>query len=232
MMKKQLTRVFSGSKLCKFSVELYGRQIENPSSQQEGTAMLRVFAQAREKHDLNFKAPVYALRMQSYPGVLTSARSPDRALLIDYMSCIGYHMSLDFRTMDPKPFMEMFPTLLPLTEIQHQVSIFGQDHVVDIEPPRETAQYPVLRPSYETAHPVELASYGACVSAPLGSIVHARSGDKANNSNIGFFVRSADEYPWLQTFLTVAKLQDLLGKDYRGQRIERVEFPLIWAVHL
>lgn len=73
MMQNQLSRVFSKSNLCKFSVELYGRQVDNPSSQQEGTAMLRVFAQARKRHDLIFRAPVYALRMQSYPGMSRSS---------------------------------------------------------------------------------------------------------------------------------------------------------------
>lgn len=141
-------------------------------------------------------------------------------------------MNLDFRTMEPKAFMEIFPSLIPQAAIKHQVLLPTQQKVLDIPPPQATQQYPIQRPSYETSKPVNLASFGGTVRAPLGSIVHARSGDKANNSNVGFFVRHEDEYPWLQSLLTVAKLIELLGKDYNGQRIERVEFPGILAVHL
>jgi hypothetical protein len=48
---------------------------------------------------------------------------------------------------------------------------------------------------------------------------------------VGFFVRHEDEYPWLQSLLSKAKLIELLGGDYNGNRIERVEFPGMLAVH-
>jgi hypothetical protein len=87
-------------------------------------------------------------------------------------------------------------------------------------------------------HPVSLETFGPTQLAPLGSIVHARSGDKANNSNIGFFVQHDDEYPWLQSFLTVPRLKLLFGDDWTDntedgaeRRVERCEFPKILAVH-
>ncbi|KAK5175648.1 uncharacterized protein LTR77_000787 [Saxophila tyrrhenica] len=211
MMKNQLNRLLGESKFCKFSAELYGKQVENPSSQQQGTVMLRVFAQARRKEDISaerFRIPIYSLRMQSYPG---------------------YHMNLDFRTMDPKRFMEIFPCLMRQDAIQHQVLVGGE--TIDIPPPAKTATYDVIRPSYETESPVRLSSFGETVQKPLGSIVHARSGDKVDNSNVGFFVRHEDEYPWLQSLMTVDKFKQLLGDDYAEQRVERVEFPLLNAVH-
>ncbi|OQO06222.1 hypothetical protein B0A48_08810 [Cryoendolithus antarcticus] len=181
MMQQQLANLFGGSDLSKFSSEVYGTEAIDPSSQQEGTTMLRVFVQARRKEDLapaKFKTPIYSLRMQSYPG---------------------YHMNLDFRTMEPKPFMEIFPSLTPQLMIDHRVRISMQ------------------RPSYETTSPHDLSSFGETVRAPLGSIVHARSGDKANNPNVGFFVRNADEYAWLQSILTVKEMKKSLGKDYGGR---------------
>lgn len=71
MMKNQLNHLFGNSNFCQFSAEVYGKQVEDPSSQQEGTVMLRVFAQARRKEDISadrFRIPIYSLRMQSYPG--------------------------------------------------------------------------------------------------------------------------------------------------------------------
>jgi hypothetical protein len=217
MMKNQLSHIFQDSRFSKLSIELYGTQAENPSSQQAGTVSLRVFAQARRKEDideLRFKIPLYALRMQSYPG---------------------YHMNLDFRTMAPRPFMEMFPALMPVSLIDHRVQI-STGEPIKVDQPKVTATYPVLRPSADTAEPVDLLSFGPTEFAPLGSIVHARSGDKGDNSNVGFFVRDASEYPWLRTLLSVDKLKQLLGDDWHSgnpnRRVERIEFPTIHAVHL
>jgi hypothetical protein len=217
MMRNQLLDAFKGHNFSKLSIELYGTPATEPSSQQEGTVFLRVFAQARERSDIDakhFKIPVYALRMQSYPG---------------------YHMSLDFRTMDPKPFMEIFPALISQSVINQTVD-FGDGPVQHVTSPTLIKSYSITRPSYETANPHSLLHFGPTARAPLGSIVHARSGDKADNSNIGFFVRHEDEYSWLQSFMTVQKLKELLGKDWfagdTSRRVERVEFPNIWAVHL
>jgi hypothetical protein len=40
MMMNQLKHMFGGSNFSKFSAEVYGKQVENPSSQQEGTLMV------------------------------------------------------------------------------------------------------------------------------------------------------------------------------------------------
>jgi hypothetical protein len=145
-------------------------------------------------------------------------------------------MNLDFRTMDPKPFMEIFPVVYPLNKVNHQV-LLHDNTCIDIPPNSMTREYDSQRPSYETAHPVDLSAFGPTARLPLGTIVHARSGDKADNSNIGFFVRHADEYPWLQTYLTVERIQQLFGDDWKPNRkgkepkIERCEFPGVFAVH-
>lgn len=147
-------------------------------------------------------------------------------------------MNLDFRTMDPKPFMEIFPALINLNLLNHQAKLFPDGPEMQIPPPSITQKQPVQRPSYETLRPIPLETFGTTQLAPLGSIVHARSGDKANNSNIGFFVRHEDEYSWLRSFLTVSRLKLLFGDDWTDKtedgtdrRVERCEFPRILAVH-
>lgn len=217
MMKRQLESICAGNRFSRFSVELYGTAGSNASSQQAGTVSLRVFAQARRREDITadwFKKPIYALRMQSYPG---------------------YHMNLDFRTMEPRPFMEMFPATMPVAAIDHRVEM-STGAGIKVAPPAVTEEYPVLRPSGDTVNPVDLINFGPTDYVPLGSVVHARSGDKGDNSNVGFFVRHADEYDWLKSLLSVSKLKSLLGDDwFKGdpsRRVERVEFPGINAVHL
>jgi hypothetical protein len=71
MMKQQLAHVFRDHRFSKLSIEVYGSVPQEPQSQAEGTVSLRVFAQARQIEDIaadKFKIPIYALRMQSYPG--------------------------------------------------------------------------------------------------------------------------------------------------------------------
>lgn len=52
------------------------------------------------------------------------------------------------------------------------------------------------------------------------------------DANIGFFVRSDDEWDWLRSFLTIPKIKQLLGPEYNGKAIDRFEIPGIRAVHL
>jgi hypothetical protein len=84
-------------------------------------------------------------------------------------------MNLDFRTMDPKPFMELFPATTSLSEIDHQGHIHGT--TITILSAIKTSMYPTLQPSYETQNHISLDSFGPAEQAPLGSIAHARSGD-------------------------------------------------------
>jgi hypothetical protein len=72
MMKNQMHHSFEDCNFSKLSIELYGTPTSNPASQKAGTVFLRVFAQARNKEDIaapKFRNRVYALRMQSYPGL-------------------------------------------------------------------------------------------------------------------------------------------------------------------
>lgn len=213
MMKNQLNSAFRNSNFKKLVISVIGTPQENSRVQSLGTCVLRVFVQAERKEDVDFahfKQLVYAIRMQSYPG---------------------YHMDLDFRMMEPKMFMELWPTTIDQAKIKQSV-ILWDGKVIEVGAPSLFSEIPRERPSYETAHPLLLSTFGETQIVPLGTIVHARSGDKGNNLNVGFFVRHEDEYPWLQSLLTVDKLKELLGNENReGIRIERCEFPLLKAVH-
>ncbi|CAG5184826.1 uncharacterized protein ALTATR162_LOCUS11101 [Alternaria atra] len=214
MMKRQLTSIFQGHRFSKLSMELYGGQALDPKSQAAGTAMLRVFVQAKRKEDIaasNFRIPIYSLRMQSYPGKLS------------------HELGLPLN--GSQAFHGDFPTTIPISQINHRMRLDNEPIIYAPSPPM-FAEYPQLRPSYETATALDLRSFGLSSKAPLGAIVHARSGDKGNNSNVGFFVRYADEYPWLQSFLTVERLCVLFEDDWKdGYKAERCEFPNILAIH-
>jgi len=120
---------------------------------------------------------------------------------------------------------------MPQNLIHHCVHL--GDAVHEIPPPAVTRDYPAQQPSSDgPENPTDLSTFGETVRGPLGWIVHARSGDKGSNANVGFWVRSSEEYEWLRSLLTVPFLEQLLGGEYReGRKIDRFELPGLWAVH-
>jgi hypothetical protein len=68
------------------------------------------------------------------------------------------------------------------------------------------------------------------VVATLGEIVHARSGDKGGDANLGVWVRDAHAWEWLKSTLTVDELRRLLPET-RALPITRYELPNLGAVN-
>ncbi|KAF7305758.1 hypothetical protein HMN09_00729500 [Mycena chlorophos] len=201
--------------------QLLGVPAKNPRSQTAATATLRIVAQAKRAEHLGmqkFMRPLMDLIMGAYPGGTV-------------------HM--DTRMGLPRPIHEYFVTLLDQRDVKHQVHL-PNGSVVDIPPPPKTQVFPSQQPS--TPRFVSSAPVGAkksaldidfrpTIRAPLGAVVHARSGDKGSDANVGFFVEDRDQYKWMRKLLSVDKIIELLGDDYNGQAIDRFELPNILAVH-
>ncbi|KAF4416298.1 duf1446 domain containing protein [Fusarium acutatum] len=84
----------------------------------------------------------------------------------------------------------------------------------------------------DTEQPYDLDMYGPTEKVCLGSRVHARSGDKGSNANVGFWVQQNDEYEWLRSFMSVETFKGLLRDEYDPRFvIERFELPNIQCVH-
>lgn len=190
-----------------------GRPPVDPKNQDAATVDLRIFAQSKDESALstaNFLRPVTDIIMQSYPGAT---------------------FGVDARQAAPKPYFEYFVSILPQSSIKHVCHFPEKNLQIDIPPPTDTIDFVASQDSYESADAVDLSTFGETTRAPLGYIVHARSGDKGSDANVGFFVRSEDEYTWLQSLLTVKKIRELLGEDDTGKDIFRFELDNIWAVH-
>ncbi|CRK17073.1 hypothetical protein BN1723_017517 [Verticillium longisporum] len=163
------------------------------------TVDLRIFAQARNEEDLalgKFFRPVSDVIMQSYPGAT---------------------FGVDARQAQPKPYYEYWVSLLPQASISHVVHLPSKGLEFLVPPPSDTKAFVRDQDTYETSNPVDVGSFGPTTRAPLGYIVHARSGDKGSDCNVGFFVRQADEWDWLRSVLTVDKVRELLGDDDTGK---------------
>ncbi|KAJ5901921.1 DUF1446-domain-containing protein [Penicillium taxi] len=193
-----------------FSFQLYGSVPQHPETQDAATLHLRIVAEAKSSEAFtpkNFARPTFDIIMNTFPAATMTLRTPVVS-----------------------PFQEYFPTLIP----QPTVTVhFSQPDKKDIEvtPAEVVLKGPVQQPTYEAIAPLPLSTFGVTTQAPLGHVVLGRAGDKGSNCNVGFFVRNADEWSWLQSLLSTEKFIELMGKDYKGQKIDRMEFPHLWAVH-
>jgi hypothetical protein len=78
--------------------------------------------------------------------------------------------------------------------------------------------------------PAATSPAGPTVRAPLGRVVGARSGDKAGNANLGVFARSDQSWAWLDGFLTVDRLRELLP-EAAGLAVDRHRLPNLRALN-
>lgn len=227
MLEDQIRRLLSphSENFTLLNFSTLGNAPDDPVDQNSATVTFRVFAQAPEPEHLapnRFARLIFDNIMQGYPGAT-------------------FH--LDFRQAFPKAVFEYYVTLLPQSDINHQVHLpwlhsEPATATTTIPPPSDTKVYPNRQPSQPvTSNPSDLTSFGPTVRGPLGWIVHARSGDKGSDANCGFWVRHADEYAWLRTLLSADRARQLLGKEYRADkngdsiRIDRFELPELKAVH-
>jgi hypothetical protein len=199
-------------KFTKLSFQHIGQPIENGKTELEATTTLRIFAQAASEADFppnGIAALVEGLSMGTYPG---------------------YHRALDLRCTMPKLFMEYWPTRVNEDQLQLRVSILGGESIA-IPNHANTIDYMVSE-DYDAKLTYDPSRWGPTILLPLGTIVMGRSGDKGANANIGLFMRHADEYDWLRSYLTKKKFMQILGDEAKYvYKLERVEFPGLLAVH-
>ncbi|KAJ5697816.1 hypothetical protein N7488_011500 [Penicillium malachiteum] len=212
-----------GKSVEKFSClkfSLNGWCQEDPENQDVATVDFRIFVQTKDKNLLGAGSMLGFQRwcmenfLQSVPGA---------------------SIENDLRQTSGKEYFEYWAALLPQSEVHHQmnlpwlnkiISIPSSTHLEDYGKTYDTRQW-----TYDTRDPIDLASYGPTERRPLGSIVLGRSGDKASDANVGFFVRNYDEWHWLRSLLTVAKMKELLGPEYNVKDVDRFEIPALRAVH-
>ncbi|KAF2422861.1 DUF1446-domain-containing protein [Tothia fuscella] len=219
-MEEQARFAIGEELISKFSMlrfHVHGTSPDNPKTQELATVDFRIFAQARDA----------ALFDPSLPDGF--ARKLYETVL---QSCPGVSRPNDLRQSTAKSYFEYFVTLIPQSACNHRVHLLFDDHaVIDVALPPLTQEYG-SQDSYDTKDPVPLESFGETTDAPLGHVVLGRSGDKASDANVGFFVSNQEQWDWLRSFLTISKLKELLGQeDLSGGRIDRFEMPNIRVVH-
>ncbi|TDZ14632.1 hypothetical protein Cob_v012535 [Colletotrichum orbiculare MAFF 240422] len=212
-LKNQVLGKIDRNKFTTLSIEKYGSGAPDPRSQKASTVQFRMFAQSPRADALqDFRRAVFYNGLQGYCGL---------------------HLGMDWRTMEPRPYVRYFPSLISQSDVPLAVSF------LDVERNITVAAKSLLHCSqaapqrdYDAPAPSANSSTSRVARRPLGDLVFARSGDKGGNANIGFWVRDGLAWPWLQSFLSKERLIELLGDDWRDSfALERCEFPKLWAVH-
>lgn len=211
LLERQVRNLLDESKYHTLIFRTSGSCETDPSSQDAATVDVRIFAQSRSEDALavaNFVRPCTDTIMQSYPGAT---------------------FAVDARQAAPKPYYEYFVSIFPQDRMRHICHTPFNGNSILIDPPRDTVPFVFDQATYDTKAPFDLGVFGPTTRAPLGYVVHARSGDKGSDANVGFFVRHEDEWNWLRSLLSTEKVRLLLGKDYVGNQIFRFELPNIWG---
>jgi hypothetical protein len=152
-----------------------------------------------------FAGRLHSLYLGSYPGF--------------------FHDGGAMRVMAPHPRIDYWPAILPLSRVQHRV-VFPDGNVVNVAPPTETSYEE--QPVHPEPEPV--APTGDEVRRPLGDLVHARSGDKGGNSNVGLWVDNDAAWQWLRRAMSTEALRQLLP-ELKDLDVVRHELPNLRAVH-
>ncbi len=122
------------------------------------------------------------------------------------------------------PYAVMWPTTVTRSRVAQIVTVADQEFEVTPTPVGQRIE-PAPVPS-----PGDVWDGAETELAPIGTIVGARSGDKAGNANLGVFVRSAEQYPWLESFLSVDQLLAMMP-DLAPHRIVRHVLPNLTAIN-
>jgi Acyclic terpene utilisation family protein AtuA len=191
------------------AIERIGRAQQDADSQNAATELLKITVQGTEQAaGRAFSSRMVELALSSYPG-LYSLGPPQAG------SAFGVY----------------WPALLDQRLLDHKVRHHdGTSEIIAPPGPHGARGEVTPQPGPSPAQPVPAPWTGELVVASLGEIVHARSGDKGGDANLGVWVRDRRAWDWLTSTLTVDELRRLLPET-RELAISRYELPNLGAVN-
>ncbi len=170
----------------------------DPATQEEATAIWRVTVKDADERKVGraFSDAMVHTALAGIPGMYGLGGGPSAA----------------------SPFGVYRPAIIPSELVPQYVHVLGGetrqvDSVAPDGPIAEIAAVPRATPPDSPT-----------VGVPLGRLAGTRSGDKGGDANLGVFVRDDPAWAWLDEFLTVDRLRDLLPETADLQ-IERHRFP-------
>ena len=191
LVKAQMETAFdAGTRPDVVEWQLDRTDVPDPHTEAAGTSLLRCHVRSGEPDPVGraFSDAAIQIALASYPG-FSVTRPPAAGM----------------------PFGVYRPAYVPQTEVPHVV-VLADGTRVDIDPPKDTTDE---LDAGGVGVTIAEDWVGDTVRVPLGRLVHARSGDKGGDANLGVWI-PADHphrdsaFTWLAAFLDEDTVRDLL----------------------
>ena len=200
-------------KACPFAPEDYAHVTTrlsrtdhiDPQSNEQAVAILKISVKDPDQNKVGraFSNAVIELALASIPGFFAVGGGPGPGRLF------GVYQ----------------PARVPAADVAQQVVLIGG------ETRQVSSVIPADRVSVQTtAGPTAAIPGGPTTRAALGRVYGARSGDKGGNANLGIFARSDEAWAWLDDFLGVDRLHQLLP-EVAELKIERHRLPALRSLN-
>lgn len=191
------------------AIDRIGQAQDDPESQNAGTELLKITVQGTQQAaGRAFSSRMVELALSSYPG-LYSLGPPQAG------SAFGVY----------------WPAVLDQRMLEHVVRHHdGTTEIIAPAGPHGAVSEVIARAEPPLAESARSPWSDELVVTSLGEIVHARSGDKGGDANLGIWVRDRQAWDWLKSALTVDELRRLLPET-RELAISRYELPNLGAVN-
>ncbi|MCO6010452.1 DUF1446 domain-containing protein [Actinoallomurus purpureus] len=169
------------------TVRLLRADRQNPMTVAEAVALLTVTVSGADRRRVaTFSRAAVEIGLASYPGLhATSPPGPGSAITV------------------------FWPTLMPAERFVQTVTLDGRTWSVPLTGGRAVPE--IAGPTAPTAEPTT----GSTRRVPLGTVLGARSGDKAGNATLGVWARNDPAYRWLLSWWGQDRLRELLPETAR-----------------
>jgi hypothetical protein len=178
---------------------------EDPGSNEEAMASLRVSVKSKNADLVGrmFSAKMIELALANYPGFFTGGGVRSGG-----------------------PVLVYWPALIDSKHISETVHFDGKETI--ILPTNQLG----LEEIYYQKQPIDVppAPSDEAIRLPLGDLFGARSGDKGGCANIGVWAKTENAFSFLNEFLTVDKIKELMP-DLAEFQIDRYELPNILSLN-
>ena len=187
------------------SIQLHRTDKENPNSNEEAMASLLVSVKSKDQNLVGrlFSAKIIELALANIPGFFAQGGVKSSGPVIIY-----------------------WPALVDSKHIKEKVHIDGEE--IEVIP---TSQLE-LEEIYYQKEPIKIKKIKKEDEKEIyfGEIYGTRSGDKGGCANLGVWAKNANSFAFLNDFLTVKKLKELLP-DLNQYKIERFELANINSIN-
>jgi len=186
--------------------DYYPTHKDNPKSNEEALATLKISVADKDPQKAGklFTSKIIELALCSVPGFCISD-APGPA----------------------KPRIIHFPALINKSFITQVIKI-GEEEIKLSE--KRTFENTEGFNSVSDKQLNKTSSFGETKEEYIGTVYAARSGDKGGNANLGIWGKTKKAYDYLDQYLTVEKLKEIM-KDAEPFDIERYEFPNLYGLN-